>query len=189
MAQRGVDGFVYPGTCRTATKPQQEPVAWRLAIQMEGPVGINDRLQGDYAQYLERDVGDIVLLRADGVWAYQFAVVVDDAEQGVTDIVRGADLLVSTPRQIGLQRYLQVPTPSYCHLPVMVNNQGEKLSKQTLAPAINTGEAVKELSLALARLGHPPPAITSIPDLWRWAHAHWSLAKVPSGPVVIEKLI
>jgi hypothetical protein len=94
-----------------------------------------------------------VLLRADGFWAYQLAVVVDDAEQGMSDIVRGADLLVSTPRQIHVQRCLGLPTPDYCHLPLLVNAAGEKLSKQTLAPAINPGQVVQELRQALCRLG------------------------------------
>ena len=95
----------------------------------------SDGIVGHYAQNLAHDIGDFVLLRADGYWAYQLAVVADDADQGITHIVRGQDLLVSTPRQIYLQQCLGVPTPAYAHLPLLTNNQGQKWSKQTLAPA------------------------------------------------------
>nr|WP_199066227.1 tRNA glutamyl-Q(34) synthetase GluQRS [Chromobacterium sp. ASV5] len=182
-ARRGLDGYVYPGTCRNGCPAGREGKAWRLRVNDEAIVAA-DRLQGDYRQNLAEDIGDFVLLRADGFWAYQLAVVVDDAEQGITDIVRGADLLVSTPRQIQVQRSLGVGTPSYCHLPVLVNAAGEKLSKQTLAPAIEAGDAVVQLRQALARLGHPPPAdCLSLADIWSWARANWSLARVPRGPV------
>lgn len=182
-ARRGLDGYVYPGTCRNGCPAGREGKAWRLRVNDEAIVAA-DRLQGDYRQNLAEDIGDFVLLRADGFWAYQLAVVVDDAEQGITDIVRGADLLVSTPRQIQVQRSLGVSTPSYCHLPVLVNAAGEKLSKQTLAPAIEAGDAVVQLRQALARLGHPPPAdCLSLADIWSWARANWSLARVPRGPV------
>src|SRR5207302_1836928 len=116
-------------------------------------VAFSDRVQGPHDQVLERDIGDFVLYRADGLFAYQLAVVVDDAEQGVTDVVRGADLLDSTPRQIFLQRLLGLPTPRYLHVPVAVNGAGEKLSKQT-------GAAPIELSFQTVRtawrfLGQP----------------------------------
>jgi len=184
-AHPGVDGPVYPGTCRQGLAPGREGRAWRLKVE-QGEVGFVDRLQGRYAQDLARDVGDFVLLRADGFWAYQLAVVVDDAEQGITDIVRGADLLVSTPRQIWLQRSLAVSTPTYCHLPLLVNAAGEKLSKQTLAPAIDPVRAAAELRLALNRLGQAPdPACQSVAELWQWAFAHWRLDRVAPSPVVV----
>ncbi|WP_024303796.1 tRNA glutamyl-Q(34) synthetase GluQRS [Pseudogulbenkiania sp. MAI-1] len=184
-AQRGVDGFVYPGTCRDGCPSDRPGRAWRLRVA-PGETVFVDRLQGEYRQELERDIGDFVLLRADGFWAYQLAVVVDDAEQGVTDIVRGADLLVSTPRQIAVQRALGVATPSYCHLPLMVNAAGEKLSKQTLAPAISPEAAAEELRRALVRLGHVPPAeCHDLAELWAWARTNWSLARVPVGPVAV----
>ncbi|MDN0075515.1 tRNA glutamyl-Q(34) synthetase GluQRS [Crenobacter sp. SG2303] len=184
-ARPGVDGPVYPGTCRHGLPPGREGRAWRLKVE-PGEVGFVDRLQGYYAQDLARDVGDFVLLRADGFWAYQLAVVVDDADQGITDIVRGADLLVSTPRQIWLQRCLAVTTPTYCHLPLLVNAAGEKLSKQTLAPAIDPGRAAAELRLALNRLGHEPDtACQSVAELWQWAFANWRLDQVAPSPVAV----
>ncbi len=182
VASRGVDGHVYPGWCRDGCRKPREHHAWRLRVD-DTPVSFVDRLQGLYQQNLAADIGDFVLLRADGFWAYQLAVVVDDAEQGMTDIVRGADLLVSTPRQIHVQRCLGLPTPDYCHLPLLVNAAGEKLSKQTLAPAINPAQVAQELRLALCRLGQlPPPECQTAAELWQWALANWSLASVPAGP-------
>ncbi|WP_174875281.1 tRNA glutamyl-Q(34) synthetase GluQRS [Vogesella oryzae] len=182
---RGLDGMVYPGTCRHGLAPGRSPRAWRLKVP-DRTLGFEDRLQGYYAQQLQQDIGDFVLLRADGFWAYQLAVVVDDIEQGISDIVRGADLLVSTPRQLWLRQCLGGPAISHCHLPLMVNLAGEKLSKQTLAPAISPRLAADELRLALLRLGHAAPAdVQSLAELWSWALTHWSLSRVPAGPVVI----
>lgn len=184
-AARGVDGPVYPGTCRRGLPAGREGRAWRLRVE-DRELLLQDRLQGEYRQNLAHDTGDVVLLRADGFWAYQLAVVVDDAEQGMTDIVRGADLLVSTPRQLWVQQCLGLPKPGYCHLPVMVNADGEKLSKQTLAPAIGEADIDSQLRLALIRLGHRPPADCHGRDeLWQWALAHWSLSRVSSGPVTV----
>lgn len=185
VARRGVDGYVYPGWCRGGCRSQRDSHAWRLRVD-EPAVGFVDRLQGPYQQDLPCDIGDFVLLRADGYWAYQLAVVVDDAAQGMSDIVRGADLLVSTPRQIHVQRCLGLPTPTYCHLPLLVNAAGEKLSKQTLAPAINAADVGRELRMALCRLGHVPPAeCQSVGELWQWAKLNWSLAHVPAGPCLL----
>jgi glutamyl-Q tRNA(Asp) synthetase len=126
---------IYPGTCRDGIAPGKTPRALRLRVSQEA-IAFTDRVQGSQQQILERDVGDFVLYRADGQFAYQLAVVVDDAEQGVTDVVRGADLLDSTPRQICLQRLLGYPPPRYLHIPAAVNTAGEKLSKQTAKPTI-----------------------------------------------------
>ncbi|AUH50112.1 tRNA glutamyl-Q(34) synthetase GluQRS [Chromobacterium sp. ATCC 53434] len=183
-ARRGLDGHVYPGTCRNGCPDGRAGRAWRLRVG-EGERVLRDRLQGEYGQNLARDIGDFVLLRADGFWAYQLAVVVDDAEQGVTDIVRGADLLVSTPRQLAVYDALGREAPGYCHLPVLTNAAGEKLSKQTLAPAIGVDDAARCLRGALARLGHAPPAeCGDLAELWRWAVANWSLSRVPRGPLL-----
>lgn len=185
QGRRGVDGMVYPGTCRHGLAAGRSPRAWRLRVP-DAELGFDDRLQGHYAQQLQRDIGDFVLLRADGFWAYQLAVVVDDIQQQITDIVRGADLLVSTPRQLWLRQCLGGEAVSHCHLPLMVNAAGEKLSKQTLAPAISPALAAQELRLALHRLGHAAPAeAQTLAELWQWAHANWALASVPAGPVVI----
>ena len=125
---------IYPGTCRNGMAPGRQPRAVR--IEACGAISFEDRVQGAQQQLLERDVGDFVLHRADGPFAYQIAVVVDDAEQAITDVVRGADLLGSTPRQIYLQRLLGYPQPRYLHIPAAINAAGEKLSKQTGAPPI-----------------------------------------------------
>jgi len=146
---------IYPGTCRNGIAPDRTPRALRLRTSAERIV-FDDRLQGRQQQILERDVGDFVLHRADGQFAYQLAVVVDDAEQGITDVVRGADLLDSTARQICLQRLLGYSQPRYLHVPAAVNAAGEKLSKQTGAPPIDAGRRRDELARALAFLGQPP---------------------------------
>lgn len=144
---------VYPGTCRAGLAPGKTPRALRVRTG-PAPLSFVDRVQGRLEQVLERDVGDFVLLRADGQFAYQLAVVVDDAAQGVTDVVRGADLIDSTPRQIHLQHLLGVPTPRYLHIPVMLDAAGDKLSKSAGAGAIDFSPAT--LRRALAFLGQPP---------------------------------
>ncbi len=135
---------IYPGTCRhgyvwQAQLPEaMSPSAWRLAVQPEQAIRFSDAEFGLQEQNLNADVGDFVLRRADGIFAYQLAVVVDDARQGITHIVRGADLLSNTARQIYLQGILDYPTPQYRHLPLVLDPHGEKLSKQTQATEINT---------------------------------------------------
>ena len=178
----GSDGSpVYPGTCRHGLATGKEARAWRLRVG-EQVVNFTDAVQGDVVQNLATDVGDFVLLRADGLFAYQLAVVLDDADQGITHVVRGADLLDSTPRQIWLQQCLGVPTPHYAHLPVAVNAAGEKLSKQTQAEALDDNNPVSALWQALDFLGQQPSRDLrngSLADLWQWALRNWSLARVP----------
>lgn len=182
---RGPDGMVYPGTCRHGVAAGREARAWRLRVP-DAELAFDDRLQGRYAQQLQRDIGDVVLLRADGYWAYQLAVVVDDIAQGMTDIVRGADLLVSTPRQLWLRQCLGGPSVTHCHLPVLTNAAGEKLSKQTLAPAIDAANVVSQLRQALAWLGHLVPAdVQTRDEIWQWARQNWQLGRVPAGPIVM----
>lgn len=179
-ALRGIDGPVYPGTCRRGLNGR-EARAWRVRTTQQ-EVAFEDAIQGHQAQVLERDIGDFVLKRADGFYAYQLAVVVDDAAQGISHVVRGADLLDSTPRQIHLQRLLQLPTPHYAHLPLVTNGAGEKLSKQTLAPPLSVDQAPVTLWQALHFLGQMPPrelATADLDSLWRWAHQHWVLGAVP----------
>ena len=180
-------GLVYPGTCRPGLPPGQTARAWRLRVDNR-PLGFNDRLQGDIVQQLERDVGDFVLRRADGLFAYQLAVTVDDEFQGISDVVRGADLLASTPRQLWLQYCLGYRQPRYAHLPVAANAAGEKLSKQTRAPALDTEHAAAELVRALHFLGQPVPealARSTPREVWQWAHAHWSFADIPRLPAKV----
>lgn len=180
----GVEGPVYPGTCRRGLPPDTPARAWRMDTRAAS-VTFDDAIQGHYRQDIERDIGDFVLFRADGLFAYQLAVVVDDAEQGITHVVRGADLLGSTPRQIYLQRQLAYPTPHYAHLPVAVNDRGEKLSKQTRAPAIDVRQAATVLLAVLRFLGQSPPAEfarAGVSDVWAWCRDAWSLGRVPRQP-------
>jgi len=142
--------LIYPGTCRHGTNGR--PVrAWRLRV--EGSIDWHDRRLGPQSQDLEAEVGDFVLKRADGLWAYQLAVVVDDAAQGITDIVRGEDLADNTPRQIALQRALDLPTPRYLHTPLVLAADGHKLSKQNGAAAIDLADPAARLREAAEGLG------------------------------------
>ena len=171
----------YPGTCRDGLAPGREARAWRLRVE-PGEVSFDDAVQGPIREDVAADVGDFVLLRADGLFAYQLAVVVDDAEAGVTEVVRGADLLDSTGRQILLQRLLGHPQPRYAHLPVASNAAGEKLSKQTLARAVEGADPARVLVDALDFLGQEPPAglaEAGLAAVWAWARQHWSMARVP----------
>ena len=137
-ALAGLKGPVYPGTCRHSVNTEQGH-ALRIRTS-NNSVTFMDHVQGYREQRIESDIGDFVVRRRDGLFAYQFAVTVDDADQGVTHVVRGADLLDSTARQIHLQRSLGYPTPEYLHIPVAVNAHGQKLSKQTLATAVSNAE-------------------------------------------------
>ncbi|HTN50679.1 MAG TPA: tRNA glutamyl-Q(34) synthetase GluQRS [Burkholderiaceae bacterium] len=144
---------VYPGTCRNGTAGRA-PRAWRFRVPAE-PVEFVDRSAGRIRESLEQTTGDFIVRRADGLWAYQLAVVVDDAAQRITDVVRGADLLDNTARQIALQRTLSLPTPRYLHVAVVVNDRGEKLSKQTGARALDRADPCAELERAATHLGLP----------------------------------
>jgi glutamyl-Q tRNA(Asp) synthetase len=146
---------IYPGSCRGGLPAGKAARALRVKTP-QGTIAFHDRVQGAQRQSLQREVGDFVLHRADGQFAYQLAVVVDDAEQGITDVVRGADLLDSTARQIHLQRLLSFPTPRYLHVPVAVDERGEKLSKQTGAGSLDAARGHEALARALAFLGQPP---------------------------------
>ncbi len=170
----------YPGTCRGGLAPGRAPRAFRVRVEPD-TICFDDRLQGRIGQDVATQVGDFIVLRADGLFAYQLAVVVDDALQGVTDVVRGADLLDSTPRQIYLQRLLDVPRPRYLHLPVAVDVRGEKLSKQTLAPAVDDLPLAATLAAALSFLGmEPPPELrgAGVTELWRWAITAWQPERI-----------
>ena len=171
---------IYPGTCRNGLAAGKSARALRLRVNAE-VIEFEDALQGRVRQDLADEVGDFVLLRADGLYAYQLAVVVDDAAQGISDVVRGADLLDSTPRQIYLQRLLGLPAPRYLHLPAAVNAAGEKLSKQTFAAPVDARDPVPVLAQVLAFLGQAPPAElgrASLAEFWRWALAHWEVKRI-----------
>lgn len=176
-ALHSIEGFVYPGTCRKGMAHQRATPAWRVRTdRTPSPIAIDDALQGRISQNLKSEIGDFVVKRADGLFAYQLAVVVDDAFQQITHIVRGSDLLNSTPRQIHLQNLLGLPTPHYMHLPVAVNVAGEKLSKQTLAQAVDSARPVNALWQALAFLQQRPPQALQdegLDTVWEWARQNW----------------
>ena len=167
---------VYPGTCRNGLAPGKLARAYRLRLPDDSSecITFHDRWIGTVTQHLATEVGDFVLKRADGFWAYQLAVVVDDADQGVTHVVRGADLLDSTPRQIYLQRLLGVSTPGYLHVPVLTNAAGEKLSKQTGAQPLDLTRPLTSLLAAAHFLQLPVVETESIDTFWSQAIAAWA---------------
>jgi glutamyl-Q tRNA(Asp) synthetase len=179
-ALHGIDGQIYPGTCRNGLPKGREGRAWRARTD-NSPIAFDDELQGYMAQRLGSEIGDFVVKRADGLVAYQLAVVVDDAFQRISHVVRGADLLASTPRQIYLQRLLGLSTPHYMHLPVAVNAAGEKLSKQTLAAPVDNSESAITLWHALAFLQQQPPQELQQENpetVLEWAIRNWHSEKL-----------
>ncbi len=188
VAPVGVSGErVYPGTCRDGLaqlRHGRSQPAFRVRVG-DAVLECRDRLQIPQRQDLARDVGDFVVKRGDGLFAYQLAVVVDDAEQRITDVVRGADLLASTPRQVFLQGLLDFPTPSYLHVPVAINAAGEKLSKQTRAAPLPVAP-VQALVAAWRFLDQlpPPDAPASAAEFWGWAIASWRVARLPPVPML-----
>ncbi len=177
----GLDGPVYPCTCRDGMPPGRGMRSLRVRTD-DNPVEFEDRLQGPVRQQLAGEIGDFVLWRTDGIFSYHIACAVDDAGSGITHVVRGADLIASAPRQIYLQRLLGLPTPEYLHLPVAINADGEKLSKQTLAPAVDSGKAAGTLHRILQFLGHAPPpeaADADVETLLSWGIRNWRRERLP----------
>jgi glutamyl-Q tRNA(Asp) synthetase len=171
---------VYPGTCRGGLGGRAAR-SIRVRVGTE-PIEFDDAIQGLQRESLAASVGDFVLRRADGLFAYQLAVVTDDAAQGITHVVRGADLLGSTARQIWLQRLLGLPTLSYAHVPVVADTSGQKLSKQTRAPRIDPSRPAAALVRALEFLGQGPPdhlTRATAEEVWSWVREHGSLGAVP----------
>jgi glutamyl-Q tRNA(Asp) synthetase len=168
---------IYPGTCRDGIASGREARSIRLRIS-DLAVAFDDEWAGTIRQHLAREVGDFVIWRADGIASYHLATILDDADAGITRVVRGADLLASTPRQIFLQRALNLPAPLYAHLPLVLDN-GRKLGKQTGAPRLDRDHPAATLVAALDFLGQSPPrALTgaAVEDVWAWALAHWNPA-------------
>ncbi|MDC8015170.1 tRNA glutamyl-Q(34) synthetase GluQRS [Tahibacter soli] len=179
-ADLAAHGGLHHGACVAAPDASRAP-AWRVRAPAQ-VVAFRDALAGDYAQHLANEAGDFVVRRVEGFYAYQLAVVVDDAYQGITEVVRGADLLDSTPRQIWLQRALGVPTPAYLHLPLALGPDGRKLSKTDSARPVDGDDPLPALRAALAFLGLPAPllaAASSPPRLLRTAVDRFDLANVP----------
>lgn len=178
----GIDGPIYPGTCRDGIPGNRAARALRMRVG-HSSIEFVDALQGPVHQDLGNEIGDFVLRRADGVHAYHLACAVDDAAQGITDVVRGADLIASTPRQILVQTLLGLPIPAYLHLPVATRPDGEKLSKQTLAPAVDVREASRILRQVLEFLGHPAPteAGDRPEQLLAWGIREWRRSRLPQS--------
>jgi glutamyl-Q tRNA(Asp) synthetase len=173
-------GSIYPGICRSLNITAEAPVALRCRVSSE-TITFTDRIQGDFFQHLETEVGDFVVKRKEGLFAYQLAVVVDDNFQGITDIVRGIDLLDSTPRQIYLQGLLHFSTPRYAHIPVLINIEGQKLGKQQYAQAVDSMRPSQVLFKALQRLHqHPEPELEELApeQILAWGIAHWDIKKL-----------
>jgi glutamyl-Q tRNA(Asp) synthetase len=169
---------VYPGTCRQGLPAGRRPRTVRLRVPAE-PISFTDLIQGPIQECLETSVGDFVVWRADDLPAYQLAVVVDDAFQGTTQVVRGADLLDSTARQVFLQHCLALPIPAYAHHPVATGADGRKLSKHLGAHPMAESSPTEVLEAALRFLGQPCPQGLDLERLWLWAEQHWELAAVP----------
>ena len=180
---QGPEGPLYPGTCRSGLPPNRSPRSERLRVA-DLELSIADAVQGRLVQHLAREVGDLVLRRADGFYAYQLAVVVDDAEQGITQVVRGADLLASTPRQVYLQRCLGLPRPAYAHLPLVLGDDGRKLSKSLAAVPVEPCHPLPALTHAWRLLGQAPLAETpdDVDTFWQQAIPSWDRSRVPCGP-------
>jgi len=178
---------IYPGTCRNGLQNGKKARSIRMRVS---DVGTNfiDSVQPPFSQNLITDVGDFVIKRADNLFAYQLAVVVDDALQEITEVVRGSDMLDSTPRQIFLQQRLNYLTPEYMHIPLATNTAGQKLSKQTLAPAIETADPRPTLINALHFLQQDIPTEfrdNSVDEIWQWVVKNWSAKNIPARPGLV----
>lgn len=188
-SRKQLEGYqgIYPGFCRTAGHAQDN-AAIRLRVP-DSRYGFVDRVQGQYSQHLGREVGDFVIRRRDGLYAYQLAVVLDDGWQGVTDVVRGADLLDSTPRQLYLQELLGLPQPRYLHVPLIIQPDGHKLGKSYRSPPLPADQATPLLLRALRALGQPLPEDgeqASAEELLRWASQHWDAQRIPRTRTLAE---
>lgn len=187
-SRKQLDGqAIYPGTCRDAGLPRTD-----AAIRLRVPdleYRFNDRVQGEFRQHLGREVGDFIIQRRDGLYAYQLAVVLDDAFQGMTDIVRGADLLDNTPRQLHLQELLGLPQPRYLHVPLLIQPDGHKLGKRYRSPPLPAEQAAPLLCRALRALGQAPEAAlerATPQQVLAWGIGHWNAARIPRQITLAE---
>jgi glutamyl-Q tRNA(Asp) synthetase len=188
-SRKQLEGYqgIYPGFCRAAGH-SQDNAAIRLRVP-DKRYSFLDRVQGQYSQHLGREVGDFVIRRRDGLYAYQLAVVLDDGWQGVTDVVRGADLLDSTPRQLFLQELLGLPQPRYLHVPLIIQPDGHKLGKSYRSPPLPADQATPLLIRALRALGQELPEggeQASAEELLRWASLHWDASRIPRTRTLAE---
>lgn len=178
-AQMGIEGPVYPGTCRRSNDDDASGKALRLRTD-QSEICFTDRIQGRHCQVLERDVGDFVIHRADGYTAYQLAVVIDDADQRINQVVRGADLLLSTPRQIYVQKLLDFAHPRYAHVPLVKDRLGRKLSKQDQAHPVAAKTPLPALQSAWNFLQQAPlpEKPDSVQEFWQWAANNWDMSRI-----------
>lgn len=188
-SRKQLEGYagVYPGFCRNACHAEQN-AAIRIRVP-ELDYHFIDRVQGEFHQHLGREVGDFVIRRRDGLFAYQLAVVLDDAWQGITDVVRGADLLDSTPRQLYLQELLGLPQPRYLHVPLIIQPDGHKLGKSYRSPPLPADQAGPLLLRALRALGQPAPADlqgAAPRQLLEWGVVHWDATRIPRSRTLAE---
>ena len=178
-AKRGAEGIIYPGTCRDGLPIGRQAHSVRARID-EAKVSFDDLVQGNISQNLATEIGDFIIKRGDGYFAYQLAVVVDDAAQGITQVVRGADLLGSTPRQIHLQNLLGLPTPEYLHIPIVLDSLGRKLSKSEDAEAIDPTNPASCWRQALDVLGQQAPSdLDTVAEYRDWAIKNWQPSNIP----------
>lgn len=178
---------IYPGTCRNGIADGKNPRSVRFCVD-GSTCNFTDKLQGQISESLIDTSGDFIIHRADGLFAYQLAVVVDDDYQGVTQIVRGADLLDSTCRQICLQKALGLVTPDYMHLPVAISTDGKKLGKRMQTDPVKHQDPAYAVGQALHFLGQHPPAGLSLETLWVWALEHWNSDLIPRCKAILPKL-
>jgi glutamyl-Q tRNA(Asp) synthetase len=177
---------IYPGTCRNGLPPGRKPRSVRMRTEDAGIECFVDAVQGEYCDHPGRIGGDFIILRGDGLIAYQLAVVVDDAASGITEVVRGADLIDSTPRQLLIYRRLGLTPPDWMHLPVVTNDSGRKLSKTDGDDPVVARPQGEALRLALRALGHEPPAgARQLGTQMDWALANFDLARIPRGPIAV----
>lgn len=177
---------IYPGTCRHGLPPGRKPRSVRMRTDDAGLECFDDAVQGEYRDHPGRAGGDFILRRGDGLVAYQLAVVVDDAAAGITEVVRGADLIDSTPRQLLVYRRLDLRPPEWMHLPVVTDENGRKLSKTDGDDPVIARAPAETLRLALRALGHEPPRGARLLETQMdWALAHFDVRRIPRGPVAV----
>jgi glutamyl-Q tRNA(Asp) synthetase len=178
------DSGIYPGTCRNGITNDRKPCSVRLRVG-DGACEFTDKIQGHFEEYPAESIGDFIIQRADGLFAYQLAVVLDDNFQGVSQVVRGADLLDSTSRQIWLQKILGFSSPDYVHLPVAISADGKKLSKRLQTDPVKSQDPAYALQLSLQFLGQSPPTGYSLGKLWDWAFKYWNRNLVPRQRTIL----
>lgn len=179
IAKHSMHGLIYPGTCRSARPPTRSTHSIRL-LTNDRPITFLDRILGEQTQRIESEVGDFIIRRADGYTAYQLAVVLDDDDQAINQVVRGADLLHSTARQIYLQQLLGFTSPGYAHTPLVLDEQGRKLSKQDRAHPVSREDPLASLLAAWAFLTgeQNPPDVHKLGEFWQWTLLNWNIKHI-----------